>query len=59
MTRNWVPSDKPLGTLLTDKGVKRVSAGTKEHVRTSCEAINDVFRYIEECFANTSPIGKL
>ncbi|KAH7729895.1 hypothetical protein AAVH_02372 [Aphelenchoides avenae] len=52
---NWVGSSEPLDTESDDSNryMKVVSAGTKEHERTSHCCIDSVFRMIEEAFGST------
>jgi pimeloyl-ACP methyl ester carboxylesterase len=49
IARNWVSSDKPLDTPLSEgkvADVPRVSAGTTVHEATSSSSINSVFTFL-------------
>lgn len=50
ITRNWVTSRAPLGSIVSDNksDITRVSAGHEKHEWTSWAAESSVFDFIEE-----------
>ena len=57
VTRNWVTSDKPIGSPVQVSGCdcECVSAGTTVHEMTPYKAFQQVFDFIQEIFADSSP----
>ncbi|XP_067944129.1 uncharacterized protein [Watersipora subatra] len=56
VTRNWVTSTQPLGTLVSTSGrCECVSAGTEHHSETPHQAMSKVFEFIRERFGDDTP----
>ena len=56
VSRSWIKSDKPLGTVVTTgDGLECVSAGTDKHSETPHKAFSKVFEFIAERFGDDTP----